>query len=288
MSNPEQGNPAGPERRTVDRDTSSTVAAHKLAKAADTIGLAVADITASMHELQQALNGGEGMGIILSLLKDRSERMETNLATLQHTVNMVVDEVSDPRMREKEFLGSLLTVTLDVGDTLETVKEALAGLAHQFEADREATGCAWRTYLTRNGEGAGLPMFADLAKIAAMADRLTLVVREDLSSKGYDPDTGKKREWFNVQVDKVRVAFDSMFINMVVGLILGAGLYAYHYVNEHSQVTKIQAQMEVERLLNQKEKDALVTSKNAETQELRKAVGDLQVRLTQAKSKVGH
>lgn len=241
----------------TDRIPSPVITARQLAKAADGINTALQEITRSIRDLQGSLNPSDSDPSLI-LLKDRSERMETNIATLQQTVNLVVDKVNDPRTREKEFLGSLLAVTLDVGDTLETVKEAIVGLTQQVQTDHQTTGCAWRAYLAKTDLASGAVIFSDLARISSMADRLEIMVKEDLAAKGFDPETGKRREWFHIQVDKVRLAFDNMLINLLLGVLVGAGVYTYHYLSEHSQVIQMQTEFELERMNHQKEKDVLL------------------------------
>jgi hypothetical protein len=254
----EQDGLGGAEWRGAERIPPGPVTTKQISKAAELIHTTLQEIALSVRSLQEFIKNDDLPGSML-LLQDRSGRLETNIETLQQTMNLVVDRVSDPRTREKEFLGSLLNALLDVGDTVSTVKEVLTGLTKQVQIDREACSCAWREYLSTQVTKEE-DIFFNLARIAHLAPELDTFIRDSMSKNGYNPDTGLKREWFLVQVDKVRSAFDNMLINLVAGCLLGVGLYVYHYISERSQVLKVQAEFETERSQHRKQLEILVKS----------------------------
>lgn len=253
------------------------IQAEQLAHAADNIYAALQAITLNVQGLQAILRSEGG----LELLKDRSERMEINVQTLQQTMNLVVDAVTDPRIREKEFLGSLLQALLDVGDTLDTVKEALGGLAQQIQGTKEACTCAWRDYLTGEEPGVGNAIFDDLVQIARLAPRLDIFVRDAIGQRGYDPDTGKKREWLLVQIDRVKSSFGNVVINLITVLILAGSLYVYQYAADHGQMLKFQQQQQAEREQNASQ----LTNMTQQNQDLLDANQQLRSLLTLAQAR---
>ena len=268
----EQAKPVGPDRRAVERSTTTAITARQLVQAADSINASLQEITGNIHDLQACLRSGDGLDTSLIMLKDRSERMETNIATLQQTVNLVVDRVNDPKTREKEFLGSLLAVTLDVGDTLETVKEALISLTQQVQGDQQTTGCAWRAYLAHIDLPDGAVIFGDITKISRLADRLDTMVREDLKGRGFDPDTGKRREWFYVQLDKLRSAASNLVIGVIAFGALSGVTWLWQHYSAQSEVTRLredlarvvqhyEAEEKIKDVVNQQLRDELAKVK---------------------------
>lgn len=214
---------------------------HALVQVADNICSTVQQVTLALAKLHE-LRGDEG--ISLSILRDRSERLETNVSMLQETVDLVVNRVTDPRTRETEIMASIVNALLDVGETMDTVKEAITGLTLQIQADREAPGCAWREFLgtRKDDEGRPCTILDDLALIASMAEKFQTVIEDDLSAKGYDPKTGVKREWINIQVDKLRASVATTIMNLIATGILGGIFWLWYAMGTSNQLAQIKAE----------------------------------------------
>ena len=187
---------------------------------------------------------GDLSSVSLAILKDRAGRMETNVATLQSSVDLVSDRISSSVAQEHDILGTVIGTLLDVDDSVTTLKEALVGLTQQIQADRSDSSCVWRQYL--DPEDAA-KVFMNLATISSLAEKLSVIVHEGLGDRGYDPQTGKKREWLNIQIDRLRQSMGAVLLNLIATSIIGGVVWLWvgsKAAAESAQVKAYQLQLQ--------------------------------------------
>ena len=189
--------------------------------------------------------GAEGLRVLVANLSDTLHRSQSDLATLKGLIEShcgvvrgnfdsisdrtsrireTVSVLSDKQQTSTEAMRSVAGVLEELVAQVETFQQALNDQTAHLQAEREAQGtCAMREFMIENGES---DVIEGLARVAGMADRMDILLREILTSRGFDPETGKKREWLLVQVDRIR----SSVSNIVVGAIAVGALTGFYWL----------------------------------------------------------
>lgn len=258
----------------MSQETKTAEQVATLVEALEKTTATLQQIVGEMHGLATVTQAPGGFDRTLAILRDNAERMETNVGTLQQTVNLVVDRVTDPRTKEVEILASAVNAVMDLGELLDTVQTALGGLTSQIQLDREVGGCAWRAYLTQQSLDPS-DLFENFSRIATMAEKLQTIVEDDLTQKGYNPKTGEKREWILVQIDKLRAGVGTAIMNLIAAGLLAGAFWVYSHFGSKSETQKVQ---QLQTDLAQKEAEV-----KAEREQMRKQMEELQHELRRLK-----
>lgn len=253
----------------MSQETKTVEQVATLIEAFEKTSATLQQIVGEMQGLASVTQTQGGFDRTLAILKDNAERMETNVNTLQQTVNLVVDRVTDPRTKEVEILASVVNAVMDLGELLDTVQTALGGLTNQIQLDREIGGCAWRAYLTQQGADPA-DLFENFTKIAMLAEKLQTIVEDDLTQKGYNPKTGEKREWILVMIDKIRAGVGTAVVNFISLGILAGAFWVYTHFGAKTDPQKIQ---QLQADLDKKE--AEVRAEKAEREQMHRQMDEM-------------
>lgn len=126
---------------------------------------------------------------------------------------------------------------IEVGLALDNMCNVLNSVLHELGSHRDAindqtriirddrgSSCAWREYVEENPE---VDVFASISRIAGMEPLLAAVVEDALAASGRDPKTGNRREWLNVQVDRIRTSIGTVIVSALAALILGGMVWVW-------------------------------------------------------------
>lgn len=200
------------------------------------------------------------MSAEVTILHDLASSLSTDMDSLTQTMEGNRGEVEETARRQAEIMASVVETLMDVSDALESIKNAVIGLTQQLQS--EAT-CPWRdedganVFASLDALAALAPVLKQMAEgFALLAPNIGTVVEVVLEKDHRDPKTGKKKEKWDIFVEKLAESLAAAVFSSLATGILSAALFLYFFGSK-SAVEKARAEARKEQsvLLKKAEDD---------------------------------
>lgn len=190
------------------------------------------------------------MAAEVTILHDLASTLSTDMDAMTQTMDGTRGEIEETARRQAEIMASVVETLMDVSDALESIKNAVIGLTQQLQTEAV---CPWR-----DEEGASVfqsldalvalaPAIKQMAEgFGLLAPNIGTVVEVVLTKDHRDPKTGKKKEKWDIFVEKLAESLAAAVISSIATGLLSVGVFLYFFGSK-SAVEKARAEARKEQ-----------------------------------------
>lgn len=173
------------------------------------------------------------MSAEVTILHDLAGTLSTDMDSLTQTMDGTRGEIEETARRQAEIMASVVETLMDVSDALESIKNAVIGLTQQLQSE---TVCPWRdeegatVFAALDSLVALTPTLKQMAEgFALLAPNIGTVVEVVLTKDHRDPKTGKKKEKWDIFVEKLAESLAAAVISSIATGLLSIGVFLYFF-----------------------------------------------------------
>lgn len=211
----------------------------------------------------------------VTILHDLTQTLAGDMDNMTQTLEGNRGEIEETARRQAEIMASVVETLMDVSDALESIKSAVIGLTQQLQGEAV---CPWRdedgaaVFKALDDLVALVPTLKQMAEgFALLAPNIGTVVEVVLTKDHRDPKTGKKKEKWDIFVEKLAESLAAAVFSSLATGLLSAGLFLYFFGSK-SAVEKARAEAKKEQAL-------LLKKATDEKTDLEQKIADMQAQL---------
>jgi cell division protein FtsB len=186
----------------------------------------------------------------VTILHDLAGTLSTDVDAMTQTVDGTRGEIKETARRQAEIMASVVETLMDVSDALESIKNAVIGLTQQLQTEAV---CPWRdeegatVFQSLEALVAMVPAIKQMAEgFGLLAPNIGTVVEVVLTKDHRDPKTGKKKEKWDIFVEKLAESLAAAVLSSIATGLLSVGVFIYFFGSK-SAVEKARAETRKEQ-----------------------------------------